>query len=56
MSDVVNYSRLRRIMHVAQSSDDGADTPTCICVFIIILVILGLYKRYRDKSNVSGIR
>ncbi len=50
MSDVVNYRRLRRIMPTSQPND-GINTATCVCLGIITLAMLGLYKRYRDKSH-----
>lgn len=51
MTEVVDFKRLRRITSVPKTEPNNINVPTGICLVIITLTFMYLYKRYKDKSR-----
>jgi hypothetical protein len=46
---VVNYGRIKRITNLPK--ENPMELGTSVCLVIILLTLMYLYKRYQDKSR-----
>ena len=49
---VVDYDRIQRVFPQVSKTNSGYNAYTCMCLFFIVVGILVLIKRYRDKQGV----
>ena len=47
---VVDYDRIQRVFPQVSKTTTGYNMYTCVCLFFIVVGILVLIKRYKDKQ------
>ena len=50
---VVDYDRIQRVFPQVSKSSSGYNSYTCLCLFFIVVGILVLIKRYKDKQKTN---